>query len=220
MKEMNIERARFNMVEQQIRTWDVLDPQVLDVLQHTPRERFVPDHLRNLAFSDMTLPLGHSEVMLSPRQEGRLLQAAELAAGEKVLEIGTGSGYLTACLGRMAREVTSVDIHADFLQSASDRLNREAIYNVRLVEGNAGRGWDDGNRYDAIVVGGGLPVLHTGYHHALTIGGRLVLMVGTAPIMEGLLITRVGEDQWASESLFDTWLPPLVDAPRARSFDF
>ena len=220
MSEMNVEQARFNMVEQQIRTWDVLDPRVLDILQHTPRERFVPDHLRNLAFSDMNLPIGHGEVMLSPRQEGRFLQAAELGPNEQVLEIGTGCGYLTACIARMVDHVTSVDIHQDFLDQADDRLKREAVFNVTLKAGDAAAGWDDGKRYDAIIVGGGLPEFHTGFHHSLTIGGRLVFIVGAAPIMEGLLVTRVGEDQWSMESLFDTWLPPLVNAPSTRRFDF
>lgn len=217
---MDVERARFNMVEQQIRTWEVLDPRVLEVLQYTPRERFVPDHLRNLAFSDINLPLGHDEVMLTPKQEGRIAQAAELGPDERILEIGTGSGYLTACLARLGGHVTSVDLYDDFLEQAGDRLKREAIRNVTLTQGDAAAGWNDGNRYDAVVVGGGLPELHQGFHHSLTIGGRLVLIVGEAPIMEGLLITRVGEDQWATESLFDTWLPPLVNAPRSHHFDF
>ena len=217
---MDVEHARFNMVEQQIRPWEVLDPRVLEVLQYTPRERFVPDHLRNLAFSDMNLPIGHDEVMLAPKQEGRIAQAAELGPDERILEIGTGCGYLTACLARLGGHVTSVDLYDDFLQQADDRLKREAIRNVTLTKGDAAAGWNDGNRYDAIVVGGGLPELHHGFHHALTIGGRLVVIVGEAPIMEGLLITRVGEDQWANESLFDTWLPPLVNAPRTRHFDF
>ncbi len=220
MSEMNLEQARFNMVEQQIRPWEVLDPRVLDVLQHTPRERFVPDHLRNLAFSDMNLPIGHDEVMLSPKQEGRMAQAAELTQAEQVLEIGTGSGYFTACLARLCRQVVSVDIHQDFLDQAAERLEREAIRNVTLEQGDAARGWDDGNRYDAIVVTGGLPELHKGFHESLTVGGRLILIVGEAPIMEGLLITRVGQNQWSTESLFDTWLPPLVNAPRTRRFDF
>ncbi|WP_290649311.1 protein-L-isoaspartate O-methyltransferase [Aquisalimonas sp.] len=220
MSEMNVEQARFNMVEQQIRTWEVLDPRVLDTLQHMPREHFVPDHLRNLAFSDMNLPLGHGEVMLSPKQEGRLLQAAELSPSEQVLEVGTGSAYLTACLARMSAHVTSIDIYQEFLDVAGDRLKREAIRNVALKCGDAAAGWDDGKRYDAIIVGGGLPELHKGFHYSLTVGGRLVVMVGEAPIMEGMLITRVGEAQWATESLFDTWLPPLVNAPRTRRFDF
>ncbi len=220
MSEMNLEQARFNMVEQQIRTWDVLDPQVLEVLQTMPRERFVPDHLHNLAFSDMNLPIGHGDVMLSPKQEGRLLQTAEIFPSEHVLEIGTGSGYLTACIAHMAAHVTSVDYYQDFIDTAGDRLQREGIRNVTLKQGDAAAGWDDGKRYDAIIVGGGLPELHEGFHRSLTIGGRLVLIAGEAPIMEGLLITRVSEDQWSTESLFDTWLPTLVNAPRTREFDF
>lgn len=220
MSDMNVEQARFNMVEQQIRPWEVLDPRVLQVLEETPRERFVPDHLRNLAFSDMNLPIGHGEVMLSPKQEGRMAQAAELDESEQALEVGTGSGYFTACLARLCAHVTSVDIHQDFLDTAAERLKREAIRNVTLKQGDAARGWDDGKRYDAIVVTGGLPELHQGFHHSLTVGGRLLLIVGEAPIMEGLLITRVGDDQWSTESLFDTWLPPLVNAPRTRRFDF
>ena len=218
MREVNLEKARFNMVEQQVRPWDVLDPKVLEVMDRVLREHFVSGAHRNLAYSDLNLPIGHDEVMLSPRQEGRILQALSPQETEQVLEVGTGSGYLTACLATLARHVTSIDIHPEFLEQAQGRLEREALRNVSLISGDAAAGWDDGKRYDAIAVTGSLPELHQGFHHSLTIGGRLFAIVGDGPIMEALLITRVGEEQWATHSLVDTYIPPLVNAPRTPRF--
>ena len=218
MADLNLEQARFNMVEQQVRTWEVLDPRTLDVMDRVLREHFVEAHHRNLAYSALHLPLGHDQVMLSPKQEGRILQAVAPRETEQVLEIGTGSGYLTACLATLSRHVTSIDIFPDFLEQAQGRLEREALRNVSLISGDAARGWDDGKRYDAIAVTGSLPELHRGFHQSLTIGGRLFVVVGTDPIMEALLITRVAEDQWAEESIVDTHLPPLINAPQSRRF--
>lgn len=220
MTELNLDQARFNMVEQQIRTWDVLDPRVLEIMEQIPRHLFVPDHYRNLAYSDLQLPLGEGEVMLEPKLEGRILQALGLSPSEQVLEVGTGSGFFTACLAHMAAHVTSVEIQPVFSEAARDRLTREAVRNVSLEVGDAARGWDDGRRYDAIAVTGSLPELHEGFHRSLTIGGRLFAVVGNGPIMEGLLITRVGEDQWATESILDTSIPPLVNAPSTYHFKF
>lgn len=220
MTELNLDQARFNMVEQQVRTWDVLDPRVLDIMERIPRHHFVADRYRNLAYSDLQLPLGHGEVMLTPKLEGRILQALGPTDNERGLEIGTGSGYLTACMAQMAGHVTSVEIHPEFSEAAGDRLLREAVRNVTLKVGDAALGWDEGRRYDVIAVTGSLPVLHQGFHGSLTIGGRLFLIVGEGPVMEGLLITRVGEDQWATESILDTCIPPLVNAPHRTHFVF
>ncbi|WP_440996092.1 protein-L-isoaspartate O-methyltransferase family protein [Arhodomonas sp. SL1] len=215
MSEVNLERARFNMVEQQIRPWEVLNERILDVLEALPREDFVPTGYRNLAYADLQLPLPHDEVMLEPRVEARMLQALDPQPGERALEIGTGSGYFAACLAQLAGEVTSVDLHPDFRELASEHLAAAGVQNVRLEVGDAATGWDDGQRYDVIAVTGSLPELHEGFHRSLAIGGRLFLIVGTAPIMEALLITRMDEDQWATESLFDTSVRPLRGA-RAR----
>jgi protein-L-isoaspartate(D-aspartate) O-methyltransferase len=156
--------------------------------------------------------------MLEPKVVGRLLQALDPQPNERALEIGTGTGYLTACLGEMAADVTSVDLYPEFTELAASNLKKQAIENNRLETGDAALGWDDGRRYDVIAVTGSLPELHQGFHRSLTQGGRLFLIVGQPPIMEAVLITRVGEDQWARESLFDTSAPALVGAPVTRSF--
>lgn len=217
----DLERARFNMIEQQIRPWDVLDQRVLDALTTTPREAFVPAQYQNtLAFSDISLPLGQDQYMLPPKLEGRLLQSLNLRHTDKVLEIGTGSGYLTACLARLAARVLSVDIFSDFKTAAAQKLAAQGLSNVDLTTADAAAGWKAEAQFDAIVLTGSLPVLHEGFHHSLTLGGRLLVIVGKPPIMEALLITRVGTEQWAKESLFDTAIPPLLNAPEPPAFSF
>lgn len=218
MTELNFEHARYNMIEQQIRPWEVLDDRILEVVQNTPREDFLPRAYRNLAFADLQIPLGHDEVMMEPRLEARILQSLNPQPSEEALEIGTGSGYLTACLSQLAAHVTSVDIHEDFRDAAQAVLIRQGVTNADLATGDAALGWDDGRRYDVIAVTGSLPELHEGFHGSLTIGGRLFLIVGEDPVMEGLLITRVDEDQWAKDSLFDTSIRPLVNAPKRPRF--
>ena len=218
MNQLNIEQARFNMIEQQIRPWDVLDPRVLEVLKDTPREAFVPAAHRALAFSDISLPLGHDQYMMAPRVEGRMLQSLAIEPGESILEIGTGSGYVTACLARLGGPVTSVDIHGDFVEQAREKLAAQGIGGVTLETRDAARGWDSRQRFDVIAITGSLPVLHEGFHESLNIGGRLFVVVGEPPIMEALLITRVSEREWHTESLFETSLPPLVNASAPRAF--
>jgi protein-L-isoaspartate(D-aspartate) O-methyltransferase len=218
MSNVDFERARFNMVEQQVRTWEVLDDHVLSVIESLPRERFVPERYRSLAYADIQIPFD-DEVMMEPRVEARLLQALGITSNESVLEIGTGTGYLTACLARLAADVVSVDRREEFREAAAAKLKALGLGNVRLETGDAARGWDDGRRYDAIAVTGSLPELHEGFHRSLTLGGRLFVIVGEPPIMEALLITRVGDEQWATESLFDTSIKPLVGAPRTPRFD-
>jgi protein-L-isoaspartate(D-aspartate) O-methyltransferase len=219
MADFDLAQARFNMIEQQVRTCEVLDQRVLDAFEQVPRERFVSDSRRKLAYADLNLPLEHGEFMLSPVQEGRILQALALSPNEQVLEIGTGSGYLTACLAKLARHVTSVDLYADFLSRAASRLDACGLGGrVRLERHDAATGWDDGRHYDAIAVTGSLPELHRGFHEALAMGGRLVVFVGTGPVMETLLITRVGKSQWFTSSLFDSWLPPLRHLTERKEF--
>ncbi len=220
MSAMNIEQARFNMIEQQIRPWDVLDDQVLHVISGTPREDFVPERYRALAFSDISIPLEHGEVMMPPKLEGKLLQSLTLQATDSVLEIGTGSGYLTACLAKLAGRVHSVDIHADFVEQARSKLAQHGIANVTLEVADAASGWSSSDGFDAIAVTGSLPVLHQGFHHALKPGGRLFVIAGKPPIMQALLITRVREQEWNQESLFETALPALVNAPQPEAFKF
>ncbi len=220
MNPMNLEQARFNMIEQQIRPWDVLDDLVLGVLSATPREDFVPPALRELAFSDICIPLANEQCMMPPKLEGRLLQSLSIRPDDEILEIGTGSGYLSACLARLGGHVYSVDLFADFIDSARARLAQHNITNVTLERGDAAAGWESDVRYDVIAVTGSLPMLHRGFHTLLKPGGRLFVIVGQPPIMQALLITRAGEQEWTSESLFETAIPALLNAPRPTAFRF
>lgn len=218
---IDLEQARHNMIEQQIRTWDVLDQRILDVLAITPRENFVPHRYRNLAFADVEIPLGHGQVMMSPKVEGRLLQTLSLKPTDRVLEIGTGSGYLTACLAQLSASVVSVDIIAEFSDAAQPKLNTLNLHsNVTLRTGNAAHGW--GNQcYDAIAITGSLQHLHDNWRQQLVVGGRLFVIIGQPPVMEALLITRLGTHEWTRESLFDTDLPPLIEEISTRPiFEF
>ncbi len=220
MSEMNVEQARFNMIEQQIRPWDVLDQRVLDTLAAVPREEFVPERYRDLAFSDLNLPLDHGQVMMSPKLEGRLLQALDVQPSDSVLEVGTGSGYLSACLGRLAGSVLSVDLFEDFKFAAQKKAAAAGIDNVSYRVADAAAGWDPNSRFDCIAVTGSLPVLHRGFHDALAVGGRLFVIVGKPPVMEALLITRVGPNDWSRESLFETSMPALLHAEQPQAFVF
>lgn len=219
MAETDLDKARFNMVEQQVRPWEVLDYRVLDVLRAVSRESFVPERYRRVAYADLQIPLPHDQVMMEPRVEARVLQALNLQPQDSALDIGTGTGYLAACMASLAGRVTSVELFDDLREMAQGQLQAQGVGNVSLVAGDAAHGWDDGQRYDAIAVTGSLPQLHQGFHRSLTLGGRLFLIVGEFPIMEALLFTRVSEDQWTRESLFDTSQPALVGAPRERRFE-
>lgn len=219
MTAIDLERARFNMIEQQIRPWDVLDQRVLDILASVPREDFVPERYRRLAFSDVRIPLGHGQVMMNPNVEGRVLQALALHPNDTVLEIGTGSGFLCACLARLSARVDSVDRFADFTEQAGEKLRCHAIGNVSLYTGDAARDW--GTRlYDAIALTGALATLPDSWRQRLTIGGRLFAVLGRPPILDAVLVTRVGEREWSSESLFETELPYLIGAEPGADFEF
>lgn len=206
------------MIEQQVRPWDVLDQKVLEVMRRTPREEFVPERYRTLAFADTNIPLGHHQVMMAPKTEGRLLQGLDLRFTDSVLEIGTGSGYLTACLSRLGNHVTSIEIFPEFREAAAAKLAAQGHRNVTLKVGDAANGIGSNSHYDVIAVTGSLPVLHHQFHQNLTIGGRMFVIVGTPPVMEALLITRVDERNWSRESLFETLLPPLVHAAGPQRF--
>lgn len=220
MNTMNPEQARFNMIEQQIRTWEVLDARVLELLARMPREQFVPAQYRGLAFADMNIPLGHGEVMMAPKVEARLVQALEVQAADTVLEVGTGSGYLTALLAGLARHVHSVDIYPDFSARAGQTLAARGIRNVMLETGDGVNGWEKHAPYDVIAVTGSLPLFSAHFQEQLKVGGRLFMIVGQAPAMEALLITRLGPREWSRESLFETDIPPLVNAPKPQAFVF
>lgn len=220
MTEVNIDLARYNMVEQQIRPWDVLDQTVLDVIAATPRERFVPTAYANVAFSDVEIPLGHGEVMMTPKLEARILQTLALQPSDTVLEIGTGSGYLTACLAKLAAEVVTVEIIPEFSQQAQQRVAGQGLTNVEFKLGDAARGWYNQDPLDAIVLTGSLPQYHDAFQESLKVGGRLFVIIGQAPAMEARLITRVSETEWQTESLFETVIPPLRNAALETRFAF
>lgn len=219
ISQMNIEQARFNMIEQQIRPWEVLDQRVLDVMTRIPREDFVPSRYRNLAFADVAIPLGHGQVMMRPNLEGRLLQALNPQPADTVLEVGTGSGYLTACLASLGGRVVSVDIVPEFIQAAQTQLQAHGVHNVTVHCGDAAPGWGD-YRYDVIAITGSLPMLPQRWREQLAIGGRLFVIVGQEPIMAALLMTRSGEQEWTEESLFETQLPPLLNVETPARFEF
>ncbi len=217
---LNFEQARFNMIEQQIRPAEVLDYGVLDTIAATPREDFVPEDFRELAFSDINIPIGDGEVMMKPLMEARLLQALNVQPDDKILEIGTGSGYFTALLAKLGKRVDSIEINPTLLQQARARLEAHGIDNASLIEGDGARGWDDGGNYDVIAITGSLPSLPEGLKQKLTVGGRLIAIIGTAPVMEVTLITRLSDDQWTTDALYETELPALRNAEQPQGFVF
>ena len=213
---VNFEQARFAMVEQQVRPWDVLDPRVLDVLHVLPREDFVPIEQRNLAYTDISLPLGHDEVMMKPILEGRLLQALDLNSQDDVLEIGTGSGFVTACLANLAREVVSIDIHADFIEQAKQKLLAAGLRNVRLECADA-LSWQNDRRFDAIAVTAAVTEIPEIFGQWLKPNGRMFIIRGNSPVQEALRVTHRGESLH-EESLFETDVPYLRGAEPKPSF--
>ena len=216
---MDIEQARFNMIEQQIRPWDVLDFKILDILKNVPREQFVPDTHTKLAFADIKIPLAHGEVMMEPKVEARLVQELNLTPDDKVLEVGTGSGYVTALLASLAKHVVSVDIHKDLSNQAADKLSKIGITNITLESGDAIKGWPSTGGFDAILLTGSVAKVPNEFIEALKDGGRFVAIVGENPVMEAISITKTG-DSVERISLFDTMLPPLVGAKQQKSFVF
>lgn len=217
---MDFERARFNMVEQQIRPWEVLDTRVLDLLHRVKREDFVPPAYRALALADLEIPIGLGEVMLSPKLEARILQEVAVSGRDRILEVGTGSGYMTALLASQGAHVYSVDVIDAFVHIAGERLKQHGISNVTLETGDAARGWDKHGPYDVIVLTGSEPVLAQSFQQSLAEGGRLFAVVGDAPVMDARLITCIGPGAFQTASLFETCIPPLRHAPQRVRFSF
>ena len=217
---MNLEQARTNMVEQQIRTWEVLDQEVLDLLYVVPREEFVPQPHRALAFSDLEIPIGEGERMWQPKLEARVLQELALHKSDKVLEVGTGSGYLTALLAHRAGKVVSVEINPKLAAFGRGNLERHGADNVLLEAGDAARGWARQAPYDAIVLTGSTPVLPRAFLEQLAPGGRLFAVVGEAPAMRARLIHCSAPGAWRSADLFETVIAPLVNAEHPPRFRF
>ena len=221
---IDVERARFNMVEQQIRTWEVLDQEVLDLLFALRREDFVPAQYRSLAFVDMEIPLAEhataGEKMLAPKLEARMLQELAVKASDRVLEVGTGSGYMTALLAKRGAHVYSVEIVPQFSAQAAARLSAHDIHNVTLEIGDAARGWSKHAPYDAIVLTGSVPVLADEFARCLNPGGRLLAVVGEAPAMEARLVTCAASGACSAVGLFETCIPALRNAPQPERFVF
>jgi protein-L-isoaspartate(D-aspartate) O-methyltransferase len=215
---LDFERARFNMIEQQVRPWEVLDQRVLGVMRDVRREDFVPSRYRRLAFADVELPIGHDETMMKPIVEGRLLQALEVQPTDAVLEIGTGSGFVTACLARLGCQVSSVELHADLAESARQRLAGAGCANVAVEVGDAMRDWQPGRRFDVIAVTGAVHEIPARFRDWLAVGGRLFVVRGASPVQEAVLVTRVGEDRYTEDSLFETDLKYLIHAEPPRAF--
>jgi len=218
MSPFNFEQARFNMIEQQIRPWDVLDQRTLDLIASVPREQFVPEDYRKLAFADINIPLAQGQVMMSPKVEARLLQALRLNPNDSVLEIGTGSGYLTALLAKVTKHVDSVDIFPEFIQAVEIKLTALNINNVRLQVGNAINGWNTDVDYNVIVLTGSIPVLTSHFQNQLEEGGCLFAIIGEEPIMQAQLITKINQTKTNRELLFETVLPPLVGSESQKRF--
>jgi len=207
------------MVDQQIRTWEVLDPRVLDAIVRVPREAFVLPEFRDLAFADTAIPIGFGQSMLAPKLQGRILQALELKARDKALEIGTGSGYLAACMSLLVRETASIEIVPELAALAATNLARVpgAHVNIEARDAFASAPFD---AYDAIAVTGSLPVYDERFERALKLGGRLFAVVGSAPVMDAILVRRVDDTEWIRESLFETVIDPLINATAAQGFVF
>jgi protein-L-isoaspartate(D-aspartate) O-methyltransferase len=216
---MDFEQARFNMVEQQIRTWDVLDQAILDLLFSVRREDFVPPQYRLLAFADLEIPLGDHEKMWAPKMEARVLQELQIERGESVLEIGTGSGYLTALLARLGAQVTSVEINPRLAAEARAKLVRAGLGSVEVVVGDGARGWGRAT-YDAIVLTGSTPVLPDAFIDQLSPGGRVFAVVGEPPVMLARLVRWVAPGALAKRILFETVVDPLKNAAAPARFEF
>jgi protein-L-isoaspartate(D-aspartate) O-methyltransferase len=217
---MNFDRARFNMVEQQIRPWEVLDSRVLSLLESIHREDFVPVEYRKLAFADMSIPLGLDQVMMNPKVEGRMLQALDLGEDDTVLEIGTGSGFVTACLSALAKRVVSVEILDELYQNAKLRLDEKNIADVELILGDVMNGWQPEQAHDAVVVTGSVPSVSEQFLGWVNPGGRMFVISGESPAMEARLLTRLSVTEWREESLFETDLPRLINAEEQPQFVF
>jgi len=217
---VNLEQARSNMIDQQIRSWEVLDSRVLDVMREIPREEFVPTRHRKIAFSDLRIPLGHNQLMMKPIEQGRLLQGVALEEGEKVLEIGTGSGFITACLAKMTGNVISIEIIEEIAEQAKANLEARDTEGVQLQTGDALEAGFDDNEFDAIVVAASVASIPDQFVRWLRPGGRLFIVRGKSPAMEALVVTRNDSGRLSEQSIFDTDMPRLVGAEDAAVFNF
>ncbi len=227
MIEMNFETARHNMIEQQIRPWNVIDPTALDALDAIPRENYVAQNMEKSAFSDVELPIGCNQVMLSPKIEARILQSVQIQKTDNVLEVGTGSGYMTALLAHLAEKVCTVEIHDELSQQAQEKLKTEGFDNITFIIDDAMKNFNDNPElsiaqhapYDVVILTGSVPQLADHFKQALKVDGRLFAVIGTAPVMEATLISRVSDDQFSHEVLFETEIPGLENSIEMNLFE-
>ncbi|HEU4852927.1 MAG TPA: protein-L-isoaspartate O-methyltransferase [Telluria sp.] len=217
---MNIEQARFNMIEQQIRPWNVLDPDVLELLGVVKREQFVPEAYKGLAFADTEIPLGDGEFMFTPKMEARILQELQVKKHENVLEIGAGSGYMAALLAHKAQHVTTVEILPRLKDLAAANLANAGVANVTVELGNGSAGWANGAQFDVIAISGALEVLPEAFLKQVKVGGRIAAIVGHAPVQSVQIITRVSDTAYDSVAIFETNVQPLRSAPVPSHFTF
>jgi len=217
---MDIEQARFNMIEQQIRPWDVLDTNVLDIFQSVPREAFVDAEQVALAFADLELPIGHSQVMMSPKVEARMLQALNVTTNAKILEIGTGSGFMTACLAKLGHHVTSYEYYEDLSAKAQERLAAQGLSNVNYIVGDIFKQLGSLRQYDVIAITGSMPQGAEIFTKHLCLNGRMFCVLGDRPVMTAKLFTCVTKDSYREESLFETELTPLLSTTKKQEFTF
>lgn len=217
---MDIELARSNMIEQQIRTWDVLDLDVLELLGELHREEFIPEEYQDMAFTDMRIPIGHDQTTMTPKVEARLLQSLKLTPDDTVLEVGTGCGYLTALLAKTAKHVKSIDIYQDFITSASDKLMKSGLSNFDLDCVDVYNLLDDSNKYDVVVLTASLPEFDERFLNLLNEKGRMFAIIGESPAMEACILTKQADTYSKQESIFETNLPALIGSPIKEEFEF
>ncbi len=216
---MDIEAARQQMIDQQVRSWDVLDARVLDALRRVQRELFVPEALRGAAFADAPIPLPCGQTLLAAKFHGKILQALAVEPGETALEVGTGSGYIAACLAALGAHTTALEMHPELAALARANLRAAGFPGVQVVEQDATR-WQPTERYDLVVITASLPRYDARYQQWLKVGGRLFVIVGQREPMMALLVTRAADDQYTRTELFETAVAPLENAPHASKFVF
>lgn len=216
----HLEQCRYNMVEQQVRPWDVLDDKVLNTLEQIPRDQYVPAQYTNLAYADTAIPLSDTQCMMHPILEGRSLQLLNIQPEDNVLEIGTGSGYLTACLAHLACHVDSVEIDETLARQAAQTLLEQGVFNISLSCANGLDLPDSKKKFDVIVFTGGVTEIPQVFKDALADNGRLFAIDGCAPVMQAHLITRKSDNEWSDETIFETVLPVLEHGEQKMEFDF
>lgn len=212
--------ARDNMIKQQLRTGDVLDEQILSLFSEFPREEFVPEGMQSFAYSDQQIPLAHQQRMMSPLEEGRLLQALKLQGTENILEVGTGTGYLTALLSRLCKSVISVDYYQDFTIKARAKLHKHGCHNVELITGDAHSGWLEKAPYDIVIMTGAIESITKTHRLQVLPGGKLLVIIGKEPIMQCWLMALDHEGSWTEDLLFETCIPPLINKLKPKEFVF